>query len=207
MGNSSSIAERVALGALAAFGALLSMPVDADTLTLKSDRPITLDADSTEFDYKSNTLVFHRVKIAQADMSVAADEAHATGLDFDDSRWVFHGDVKIAFPNGSLTSDQAQVQFASNTLSTALIEGNPAAFEQRREKTGLLAKGHADRIEYDMRQGIVRLSQDAWLTDGQNEIKGQTLKYSIREQRVVADAAEQGHERVKITINPTKKKP
>jgi lipopolysaccharide transport protein LptA len=58
-----------------------------------------------------------------------------------------------------------------------------------------------------MRQGIVRLTQGAWLTDGQNEITGQSLKYSIVDQRVIADAAEQSRERVKITINPTKKKP
>jgi lipopolysaccharide transport protein LptA len=204
MANSNSFARSARTAATVAL-ALLAAMLHAAPISLRADKPITLDADSTEFDYKSNTLIFHRVKISQADLSVAANEAHATGLDFDNSRWVFRGDVRIVFPAGSLTSQQAQINFASNALASALIEGSPAAFEQRREKTGQLAQGHADRIEYDMRQGIVRLTQDAWLSDGQNEIKGQSLKYSIREQRVIADAAEQGHERVKITINPTKK--
>jgi lipopolysaccharide transport protein LptA len=174
-------------------------------VALKSDKPIALDADSSEFDYKNNTLVFHRVKISQADMSVEAIEARATGLNFDNSRWVFRGAVKIAFKDGSLTSDEAQISFAANALAKAVITGKPAAFEQQREKSGLLARGHAGRIEYDLQQGTVHLSDDAWLTDGQNEIKGQSLKYSMREQRVVAEASEQGPQRVKITINPPSK--
>jgi len=48
----------------------------------------------------------------------------------------------------------------------------------------------------------VRLRRDAYLTDGRNDISGETLVYSIRDQRVLANAEEQGDERVHITINP-----
>jgi lipopolysaccharide export system protein LptA len=44
--------------------------------------------------------------------------------------------------------------------------------------------------------------EDAYLTDGRNDIHGQTLVYSIRDQRVLAEASAQGQERVRITINP-----
>ncbi|MGH8285142.1 MAG: LptA/OstA family protein, partial [Steroidobacteraceae bacterium] len=49
----------------------------------------------------------------------------------------------------------------------------------------------------------VRLSEDAWLTDGRNEITGPVLVYDIREQRVQAAGEPGGEERVRITINPS----
>jgi lipopolysaccharide transport protein LptA len=200
-----SIRKSKAIGMCLGVATMLCGFNSGHAVTLKSDKPIALDADSSEFDYKNNTLVFHHVKISQADMSVEANEARANGLNFDNSRWVFRGAVKITFKDGSLTSDEAQIGFAGNALAKAVITGKPAAFEQQREKSGLRARGHAGRIEYDLQLGTVHLSGDAWLTDGQNEIKGQSLKYSVREQRVIAEASEQGPQRVKITINPPSK--
>jgi lipopolysaccharide transport protein LptA len=164
--------------------------------------PISLDAQSSEFDYRNNSLVFRKVKIGQGAMSVAADQAQATGLDFEDSRWVFRGNVKITMDQGELTSDDAQITFAKKLLAKAVINGNPAAFQQRVAKTGRLAQGHAELIEYDVGKGVVKLSKNAWLSDGQNEIHGESLKYNVLDQRVVAEAAEQGSQRVHITITP-----
>ena len=50
--------------------------------------------------------------------------------------------------------------------------------------------------------GPGRRSSGAWLSDGSNEITGSTLVYSMREERVVAEAGEQGGQPVRITINP-----
>jgi lipopolysaccharide transport protein LptA len=65
-----------------------------------------------------------------------------------------------------------------------------------------VARGNAATIQYDFASGTVRLTEDAYLTDGRNDIRGQTLVYSINEQRVLADAGEQGDQRVRITIKP-----
>src|SRR2546430_7441867 len=45
--------------------------------------PISLDATSSEVDYKTNTVVFKDVVIAQGNVRVQAEHAHATGLNFD----------------------------------------------------------------------------------------------------------------------------
>jgi lipopolysaccharide transport protein LptA len=169
------------------------------------DKPISLEAQSTEFDYRNSTLVFRKVKIEQGEMSVEADQAQATGLDFENSRWTFRGNVKINVPQGLLTSDNAEVTFANKVLANARINGTPAEFEQHVEKNGQLARGRANRIDYDVAQGVVRLSDNAWLSDGKNEIRGESLKYSVRDQRVIAEAAEQGSQRVRITITPPNK--
>jgi lipopolysaccharide transport protein LptA len=166
------------------------------------EQSISLDAQSSELDYKNNNLVFHKVRIAQGNMSVAADQAQATGLDFDNSRWVFRGNVKITMEQGLLTSDEAEVNFVKKLLSKAVVNGKPAAFEQRIEKTGKLARGHADTIDYDVTKGVVHLSKNAWLSDGQNEMRGESLKYNVLAQTISAEGPEQGSQRVHIIITP-----
>jgi lipopolysaccharide transport protein LptA len=181
----------------------MAMPASAAAPQLQPNTPINLDARSSDFDYKNGTLVFQGVRIAQGPLSVEADEAVATGLEFDDSRWTFKGNVKITTADGSLTSNEARVQFADNRIKDALITGAPAAFEQKRENG--VARGRASRIEYDFGAGTVRLTEGAWLTDGVNEINGRTLVYSMKDQRVLATASEQNSQRVRITINPQQK--
>ena len=65
-----------------------------------------------------------------------------------------------------------------------------------------MARGHADEIVYDVGDGTVRLADDAWLSDGQNEISGPLLVYNIRAQRVQAATQPGSGERVHITIQP-----
>lgn len=198
------VAARVRAALAATCGMLLAGPGPAVAASpqIQSDRPITLDARSSDFDYRNSTLVFKGVKIAQGDLAIEADEATATGLNFADSRWAFRGNVKITVPDGSLASDDARITFAKNEIANALITGKPATFQQQRDKG--VARGRARRIEYDFGAGTVRLSDGAWLSDGTNEIDGRTLVYSMKDQRVLAAAAEQQDQRVRITINPSK---
>ena len=195
------------LAALLAASAALAAP-DKDTpatLQLNDAQPIQLEARSTDFDYKNNVLVFHGVRIAQGGLSIEADDGTATGLDFKDSRWVFRGNVRISVPDGQLTSDEAHISFAGNLIASAEITGSPAQFEQKRDKG--VARGRAQRIEYQPGAGTVRLSDEAWLSDGDNEISGQTLVYNMQNQRVIANPDEQGSQPVRITITPKKAEP
>jgi lipopolysaccharide transport protein LptA len=189
-----SILKAVALFALA-------LPASA-VLAAKVEQTISLDAQSFEMDLKTNNLIYRKVRIAQGDMSVTADQAQGTGLNFDNSRWVFRGSVRITMDQGQLTSDEAEITFAKKLLSKAIVNGKPAAFEQRIAKTGKLAQGRADTIDYDVAKGVVHLSKNAWLSDGQNEIRGESLKYNVLAQNIVAEASEQGSQRVHIIITP-----
>ena len=162
--------------------------------------PITVEAESSDFDYKNGVLVFSRVRITQGDARVEADRATATGLDFENSSWRFTGQVRISAEGGSLSSDAANVRFVNNEIASAEVTGSPARFAQQRGEQR--AEGRAQRIDYELDQGRVRLVGDAWLSDGNNEITGSTLVYSMREERVLAEAGEQGGQPVRITINP-----
>jgi lipopolysaccharide export system protein LptA len=188
---------------LGAFG--LALIGAAPARAAVEQQAISLDAQSSELDYKNNNLVFRKVRIAQGNMAVTADQAQATGLDFENSRWVFRGNVKITMEQGQLNSDEAEITFVKKLLSKAIVNGKPASFEQRLEKTGKLAQGHADSIDYDVAKGVVHFAKNAWLTNGDSEIHGDSLKYNIVAQNIVAEAAEQGSQRVHIIITPPPK--
>jgi lipopolysaccharide transport protein LptA len=198
------------LGALLAAGggAALAGPATAGAAAAAAasagrQLPITVDAASSEVDYRTNMVVFSQVVISQGAMRIQADHAHASGLNFANSRWTFEGHVRIdAEPRGSLRSDEAIVEFRDNHLARATATGKPAEFEQPRAESQQVARGHADEIVYDVNEGTVRLSNNAWLSDGTNEISGPLLVYNIRAQRVQAATQPGSDQRVHITITP-----
>ena len=158
--------------------------------TLARDRqlPILLDAQSTSIDLKTNSAVFSKIRISQGTMSISADQGQASqqraaNLYFENNVWNFRGNVKISVEQGQLFSDDAQITFANNVLAKAIVNGKPASFEQTVSKTGKLAKGNAESIDYDAAKHLVRFSKNAYLSNGDNEIRGQSLKYDVLGQR------------------------
>jgi lipopolysaccharide transport protein LptA len=162
--------------------------------------PIDVEAESSDFDYRNGVIVFLKVRITQGESRVEADRATATGLEFDNSRWKLEGHVQISAEGGQLASDTATVRFTDNEIAGAEVIGQPATFSQTRGERR--TEGRAGRIDYDLATGRVRLGGNAWLSDGRNEITGSTLVYSMRDERVLAEAGEQGGQPVRITINP-----
>ncbi len=172
------------------------------TLPRPTRDPIELVAASSDFDYKQNRLQFEQVRITQGPMQVEADKASATGLNFENSEWTFAGNVRLTVPDGKLTASSAVVTFRDKEIASAVIRGTPAEFEQKLKDTGQVARGRSNTIDYDFKQGIVRLTGAAWLTDGDNVIQGDTLVYDVSQQRVVANPGGTVPGGVRITINP-----
>ena len=196
------------LKVLAAFALLASFEQAAAAALRNEQPPIDLVAQSTEVDLRTNSAVFHKVRISQGNMSIMADEGHATsGQNFDNSVWVFGGHVKITMDQGQLTSDDAQITFANNLIRKAVADGKPAEFEEPIAKTGKMAHGHADTIDYDLATNQVHFSKGAYLSNGDNEMRGESLRYNVLTQTVVAVEAEQGSQRVHIIITPPPKSP
>jgi lipopolysaccharide transport protein LptA len=190
--------------------ALLTIAVMASAASVvkhDAQAPILLDAQSTSIDLKTNSAVFSKIKISQGTMSISADEGKASqqrsaDLYFENNVWYFKGNVKIIVESGQLTSDDAQITFVNSLLSKAVVNGKPAAFEETLAKTGKLAKGHADTIDYDASKHLVRFLKDAYVTNGDHEMLGQAVKYDILGQKVIAEEAEQNSQRVHIIITP-----
>jgi lipopolysaccharide transport protein LptA len=172
---------------------------------------VTVDAASSEVNYKTGTVDFKDVVLSQGNTRVRADRANTTCLEQGaaagarcaNSRWTFQGNVRIdAPPRGSLRSDQAIVEVRDNRIARATVTGKPAEFEQQRADAMGVTRGHADEIVYDVDQGTVRLTNDAWvsLAGGSNDITSQQIVYDIRSEKVRASAP--GTQGVHITLTP-----
>src|SRR5215470_15102270 len=66
-------------------------PPAAVPLLQEGGLPINLEAACSDVDYRTNTVVFKDVVISQGGTRVQAEHAHATGLNFVNSRWTFEG--------------------------------------------------------------------------------------------------------------------
>lgn len=168
---------------------------------------ILMESQGVTIDLKTNSAVFTKIRISQGAMSIVADQGQANeqrsqDLYFDNNVWNFRGNVKVTVEQGQLLSEDAQITFINKELSKAVANGKPASFEQTVTKTGKPVKGHADTIDYDASKHLVRFLKDAYLTNGDHEITGQSLKYDILAQKVMADESEQNSQRVRITITP-----
>jgi lipopolysaccharide transport protein LptA len=170
----------------------------------KEARKLPIDVASSKVDYKGDTVEFRDVVITQGETKVQADRAHAVGLDnFDNSRWTFEGNVRITGEqHGSLKSDVAIVEFKNKYIAKATATGNPAEFEQKRSDIEETARGHAHEIVYNVTDGTVRLSNDAWVWDGHNALSAAQLVYNIREQHVQAEAEPGSGTQVHLRIDP-----
>ena len=171
-----------------------------DEFELQPGMPITLDADSSDFDYDTNRLVFRGLRMTQGTLGIAADLAESDRLDFDDGLWIFTGNVVIESKNTILFCDEARLKFWEHQLQHAELRGAPARFEQRDPETQALTEGRATLMIYDVPTGIVQMAEEAWFSDGANEIFGSSITYDLLQKHITADSGESGP--VKILIEP-----
>jgi lipopolysaccharide export system protein LptA len=164
--------------------------------------PISLDADSTDYDGKNSMLMFKGLRLSQGNIGIQADVGRASKLDFDDSVWRFTGNVIIDVENGHIECDSADLQFIDHQLRLADIEGTPATFELTRAGSDDTTYAEAGKLRYDLLAGTIEFSENAKITEGGNQISSSYLVYNIQEQRINAQSSGEGDNRVKIIYTP-----
>jgi len=181
---------------------ILLLPVLAFAQGSELRLPISLDADSTDYDGKSSMLMFRGLRLSQGTTNIEADIGRASKLDFKDSVWVFSGNVIIDVDAGHIECESAELSFIDTQLRLAAIKGSPATFELRRPGTDEITYAQAGNLQYDLTAGVVEFSEEAIITEGGNQISSSFLVYNIKEQRLNAQSSSDGDERVKITVIP-----
>ena len=164
--------------------------------------PITLDADSTNYDGKSSMLMFEGLRLSQGNIGIQAESGRASKLDFEDSIWNFSGNVIIDTADGHIECESADLMFSEHALKTAVIVGSPATFRLLRADSADVTYAEAGRLNYDFVQGVVEFTDEAIITEGGNQISSNFLVYNIKEQRINAQSSGEGDPRVKITYTP-----
>lgn len=181
---------------------LLLLPFVAAAQLSDLRLPISLDAESTDYDGKSSMLMFKALRLTQGNIGIEADQGRASKLDFQDSVWQFEGNVVIDVENGHIECDVADLNFTEHQLRKALITGTPATFELKRPGSTEVTYAEAANLSYDLVAGTIEFSGNARITEGGNQISSEFLVYNITEQRITAQASDSGDSRVRITYTP-----
>jgi lipopolysaccharide transport protein LptA len=154
--------------------------------------PIDLDAELVTIDGQTNLVHILAPKITQGAFSIEAGDALATDIGFEQSEWRFSGGVRIVADTAVLESDTAVFTFDDYELQLGELTGNPASFTDRSAPATETARGSANKISYDYVNRTLRMSQNARIVKGPNEIVGCDLIYDFTEERVTSGSADCG---------------
>lgn len=167
----------------------------------EAPQTISLEATTTSIDRASNKFSIEGVRITQGDLSIEADVATASGLDFAASEWEFSGNVRIAIESAVIAAERAVFSFDSHQLVVGELLGDPVTFEDTQPQREERVRGTSSRVHYDNVAGTVRMEGDAALVVGPNEIRGCDLIYDLTQEQVASGTSDCG-EPFRILIVP-----
>ncbi|MFM2486709.1 lipopolysaccharide transport periplasmic protein LptA [Celerinatantimonas yamalensis] len=114
-------------------------------------------------------------------------------VDIKDNRVTFFSHVIVTQGSIKLEADRVTVYGTGEKGSEVMIaEGKPAQFQQKMD-SGQLMKGHANHVRYELKSRIVTLTGKAQLQQQDSLVKGDTIRYNIKTQEMVADGGKKGH--------------
>jgi lipopolysaccharide transport protein LptA len=141
---------------------------------------LVFESQSWTLDGKTNLIHFRGPKIAQGDLGIEADEAIATGIEFEQqSEWRFTGHVRIKLKGALITSDSAVFTFADKRLAKGELTGSATFEDTDRVEGKTPVRGGADKVFYDDTARTLRLSENAWVHKDQYEMQGCDLIYNL----------------------------
>jgi lipopolysaccharide export system protein LptA len=167
---------RRAIKSLAAI-LLLALALPAAALDSDRDQPVELSANRAEMNNATGTGVYTgNVVLTQGTMHITAD------------KMTVH-----TTPDGD--------------LERVIAEGRDATFRQLPQGQQEYMHARAPYMEYRPQDpGHVLLKGGAVLTQGKNQFAGETIRYDMQKDTVVARAGESDDQRIRITFFPEKNK-
>jgi lipopolysaccharide transport protein LptA len=150
-------------------------------------------SESLTFDQQTNLIELVGPQITQCTLRIEADEALATGIDFDSrSEWRLTGNVRITVDTAVIEADRAVFTFEQKRLSRGELEGTPALFRDVDPTTKQTITGQANKMSYDYVGRTLRLTQDAWVQRDRIEMTGCDLIYDFGAERVTSGSTDCG---------------
>lgn len=131
-------------------GVLMTAAVPLMAQSSVDELTITLDAESTEANGRNGAIAFTGIRVSQGNLSISADHANASGLDFRSSQWTFEGNVRFASGGSTVSAGRAILAFEDQQLVSADLSGPPVRFEQNLNGTVALVSREA-RLEFARR--------------------------------------------------------
>lgn len=105
-------------------------------------------------------------------------EANSVTVDDQRKISVYLGNVQLSQGSMLLHADRIEVRQDPAGFNSATAFGKPATFRQKRDGSAEYIKGFSDRMEYDGKQSLLELFNNARLTRGEDELRGSYISYN-----------------------------
>ena len=133
---------------------------------------------------------------------LTADDANRTST-FDGTVVVTQGTMRITAARVTVKEDAQRHKFY-------VASGAPVTFRQKRDNIDEWIDGMAERAEFDDRNDVLRLYNQARVKSNQNELTGDFISYDMKREVAEVSGAPPGkapppNSRVKVIIMPPKK--
>ncbi len=113
----------------------------------------------------------------------------------------YSGSVIITQGTLKLTADDITVNLSQQrSINSAIATGRPATMQQIVTQEKGLAKGQANKIDYNAVTGIITLTGNAKLNQNGASFTGNVIRYSLKAGDVEATAG--GNQRVELILPP-----
>jgi lipopolysaccharide export system protein LptA len=133
---------------------------------------------------------------------LTADDANRTST--------FEGNVVVTQGTMRMTAGKVVVREDAQRNKLYIASGSPVTFRQKRDNVDEWVEGFAERAEFDDRDDVLKLFNNALVKSNQNEITGDFISYDMKREVAQVSGAPPGktppaNARVKVIILPPKK--
>jgi lipopolysaccharide transport protein LptA len=152
---------------------------------------LVLDSQSLSFDGQAKLFELHAPQITQGSLRIQADDALATGVDFNaQSEWTFTGNVRITIETTEINAASARFTFEQKRLARGELEGSPVTFTDVDAAQQTTVTGQAQKMSYDSIARTIRLTDTARMQRDNVEFQGCDLIYDFGAERVTSGSAD-----------------
>lgn len=128
-------------------------------------------------------------------------------LDRSAGRGVYRGNVVIQQGGMRITAAEVRIVLESDELTRVEIDGAPATFEHLPPGSTQPTRGMARSMVYEVKAATVELKGEARVEQRGDEVAGESIRYDLKDDRVLAASGQGAGERVQMTITPRRAKP
>ena len=191
---------RSALSTLRHCALALAVALAANAQSNNDGEELQFSSGPFVLDGQTNMMRAQSPRITQGDLTISADDALATGFEFDEAgEFRLTGNVRVEIDTAVMEADSAVFTFADGQLSRGELEGMPVLFSDVDAATERSVTGRAGKISYDNVARTLRMLGDASVQLDRREVLGCDLIYDFGAERVTSGSADcEGGFRVRV---------
>jgi lipopolysaccharide export system protein LptA len=133
-------------------------------------------------------------------------EADSAELDDRSGISTYKGNVRIEQGSMTLTGDRLTVHIEDDRVTRVIVDGSPATYKQRPDGKDRDIRAESRHMEYFTDPEKVLLEEQARVEQDGDTLSGERIVYDVATDQVSADGGSKPDQRVRITLQPKKKK-